>query len=57
VGGLFVINLGEIDKNYYPVIIPEIEELISKGINVYQPDEHYYQYKEAYYNNKIIEII
>jgi hypothetical protein len=57
VGGLFVINLGEIDKNYYPVIIPEIEELISKGINLYKPDEYYHPYKEIHYKNKLIELL
>jgi hypothetical protein len=57
VNGYFYIDLDFIYKKYYHVIIPEIEELISKGINLYKPDEYYYPYKESYYNNKIIEII
>jgi hypothetical protein len=57
VGGLFYIDLSYIDKKYYHVIIPEIEELISRGINLYKPDEYYYPYKESYYNNKIIKIL
>jgi hypothetical protein len=35
VGVLFYIDLSYIDKKYYHVIIPEIEELISKGIRLY----------------------
>jgi hypothetical protein len=57
IGGTFDINLGEIYEEYYHVIIPEIEELISKGIKIYNPGEYYYPYKEAYYNDKIIELL
>jgi hypothetical protein len=57
IGGTFDINLGEIYEEYYHVIIPEIEELISKGIKIYNPEEYYYPYKEAYYNDKIIELL
>jgi hypothetical protein len=57
VGGLFYIDLSYIDKKYYHVIIPEIEELISKGIRLYNPDEYYYPYKEIHYKNKLIELL
>jgi hypothetical protein len=53
----FYIDLSYIDKKYYHVIIPEIEELISKGINLYKPDEYYYPYKEIHYKNKLIELL
>jgi hypothetical protein len=57
VGGLFYIDLSYIDKKYYHVIIPEIEELISRGINLYKPDEYYHPYKEIHYKNKLIELL
>jgi hypothetical protein len=57
VGGLFVINLGDIDKRYHPLIIPEIEEIVYKGIRLYNPEEYYYPYREIYYNNKLIELL
>jgi hypothetical protein len=57
VGFLFYIDLSYIYKKYYHVIIPEIEELISKGINLYKPDKYYYPYKEIHYKNKLIELL
>jgi hypothetical protein len=57
VGGDFHIHLGKIDKKYYHVIIPEIEELIYKGIKIYKPEEYYYPYKEIYYTYKLIELL
>jgi hypothetical protein len=53
----FYIDLSYIDKKYYHVIIPEIEELISRGINLYKPDEYYHPYKEIHYKNKLIELL
>jgi hypothetical protein len=55
VGGYFYIKLNEIDEKYYHVIIPKIEEMIEMGIKIYEID--YYPYKEAYYNNKLINLI
>jgi hypothetical protein len=57
VGSLFCINLSDIDKKYYHVIIPQIEEMIESGIVLENPDECYYSYKEAYYTNKLIELL
>jgi hypothetical protein len=42
VGGYFYINLGFTDKSCYYVIIPEIEEMIERGIVLYNPDVYYY---------------
>jgi hypothetical protein len=57
VGGLFYIDLSYIDNKYYHVIIPEIEELIYKGIKIYKPEEYYYPYKEIYYTDKLIGLL
>jgi hypothetical protein len=57
VGGYFHINLVFIDKKYYYVIIPQIEEMIEMGIKLYKPDKHYYPYKKAYYIDKLIELL
>jgi hypothetical protein len=57
IGGFFYIKLGEIDKKYYHVIIPKIEELSYKGIKLYNQEEYYYPYKEAHYRNKLIELL
>jgi hypothetical protein len=37
VGGLFYIDLSYIDKKYYHVIIPEIEEMLGMGIKFDYP--------------------
>jgi hypothetical protein len=57
IGGLFYIDLSYIDKKYYHVIIPKIEEMIKMGIDLYEPDEKYTPYKETYYINKLIDIL
>jgi hypothetical protein len=57
VKGLFFMNLGDIDKEYYHVIIPEIEEMIESGFGLHNPDLYYYPYKEAYYNSKVINVL
>jgi hypothetical protein len=57
IGGMLHIDLGYISKYYYHVIIPEIEELISRGINLYKPDKYYQPHKEKYYTNKLIELL
>jgi hypothetical protein len=57
IGGMFYINLFDIDKKDYPVIIPEIEELISRGVNLHNPQDCYYPYKEIHYTNKLIELL
>jgi hypothetical protein len=53
----FFIKLSHIDKAYYHIIIPQIEELISKGIKPYKPEDYYHPYKEAYYIDKLIELL
>jgi hypothetical protein len=57
VEGVFYIKLDEIDISYFPVIIPQIEELIEKGIKLHRAEDFYYPYKETYYNNKIVELL
>jgi hypothetical protein len=57
VGGFFLIDLGDISKDYYHAIIPQIEEMIENGIELHDPNLYYYSYKKAYYNNKLIEIL
>jgi hypothetical protein len=57
VGGKFYIQLKKIDRKYHSIIIPQIEEMIERGIKLYRPEEYYYPYKEIYYNSKLIEIL
>jgi hypothetical protein len=57
IGKFFYIDLSDIDKNYYHVIIPEMEELISRGVNLHNPDEYYYPYRKIHYTNKLIELL
>jgi hypothetical protein len=57
VGCNFFIELNYIDKANYYIIIPEIEEMMEMGVKLYRPNEYYYPYKEAYYNNKLIKIL
>jgi hypothetical protein len=57
IGICLCIDFKYIPKENYHIIIPEIEELISRGIELLQPDIFYYPYKDAYYNAKIIELL
>jgi hypothetical protein len=52
-GGNFFINLNHIDERHYPVIIPQIEEMMEKGIKIDNPETYYYPYREKYYTNKL----
>jgi hypothetical protein len=47
--GCFNIDLGDINQEYCHAIIPEIEEIMKRGIKLFNPDEYYYPHKEAYY--------
>jgi hypothetical protein len=57
VKGTFDINLGKIDYYYQGLIILQIEEMIERGIEIGDPDNYYYPYKEIYYKNKLIELL
>jgi hypothetical protein len=57
VGNLFHIDLSFISKEHYQIIIPQMEELIERGIKINKPEKFYYPYKEKYYINRLIEII
>jgi hypothetical protein len=45
IGGIFNIYLVYIKLKYYPIIIPEIEEMMEMGVKLYRPNEYYYSHK------------
>lgn len=57
IGGKLFIKIETISEKYLDTIIPEIEMLMEKGVNLNSPDESYYPIRDAYYETKVAELL
>lgn len=56
-GRHLIIDLENINKKYYGVIISELDNLIENGVKLYQPENNYYPYRNAWLQQQIYSLI